>query len=261
VDRIPGAVSQGLAVELWDAMRILEMFYTSASLLYDEFNAPEIKSALDNLMIIPAAPVSSINYTAIAKKYKLKIKDPLSSPNFVGPMPPVGDFWDFVQARTKRVGVRLDSLRHDWLKIHPQLLDWDGSIVAAETIHAEVKLAVDCLSRGRRGPVCIGVSKQPCFCCEKFFDAWNDHSKKVKFHLAAGHKKVYPGWRPSGIDAIDKVVIEKIWEVVDALVSEVKRIESKDLVAASPLSTQKVVFENTELTHLLQIIDHWNAAG
>jgi OTT_1508-like deaminase len=199
------------------------MFYAS----YDEVNAAEFQGAFDSLAIIPATPLRYVNYPNIAKKYKVKTKDAWKPPT-VGPELPVRDFWEFVQARTRHISEPLSSLR-------PQLFEWNGAAVATETVHAEIKVAIHCLNRRRRRTICIrGVSKQPCFFCEAYFSAWNAHTnRRVWFQLAAGHKKAYPGWSPSGIDWIDEKVIERIWEVVDRLIADVKRIESKDSVAAS----------------------------
>ena len=260
VERIRGLHSQVMAVDLWQSLRILEMFFTSCSLLYDELNALEFRPFVDRLMIIPATPLSYIDYAGISKKYKIKTNEAWQSPT-VGPMLPVGDFWEFVQARTKHTSQPLNSLRYDWLKNHPQLFKWDGLIVASQTVHAEVKLALNCLNRRIRGQISIGVSKQPCFCCERFFDAWNAQSKRTHFHLAPGHKKVYPGWSPSGLHPIDQKVVEGVWEVVDKIIAEVKHIESKDLVAAAPWDTQKVLFGAFELSKLSQLIHDWNEKG
>lgn len=49
--------------------------------------------------------------------------------------------------------------------------------------------------------------------------------------------------------------------MVDKLIAEVKQIESKDLVAASPWQTQRVVFGAVELSKLSQLIHDWNENG
>jgi hypothetical protein len=150
----------------------------------------------------------------------------------------IGDFWDFVSLRAKKAGKKVYGLRQDWIKRYPALLGWKLDDFSKEVLHCEVKLALDCLNRRRNGKVVIGVSKQPCYCCETWFGAMNIKAKNIKFVLAAGHKKVYSGWRPSGLEEGDKKVISKIWGMMDSITSEVKRVEEKDLVPALPLKTQ-----------------------
>jgi hypothetical protein len=55
----------------------------------------------------------------------------------------------------------------------------------------------------------IDVSKQPYYYCETWFEAMNIQPKNMKFVLAAGHKKVPSGWRPSELEEGDKKVITK----------------------------------------------------
>ena len=79
--------------------------------------------------------------------------------------------------------------------------------------------------------------------------------------MAAGHKKVYPGWSPSGIEDGDKKVITRVWEMVDGIVDEVKRIEDKDLVTALPLKSTEIDFECVEIVELSSVISHMNTDG
>ena len=50
----------------------------------------------------------------------------------------------------------------------------------------------------------------------------NTKAKNIKFVLAAGNKKVYSGWRPSGLVEGDKEVIANIGGMVDIITAEVK---------------------------------------
>jgi hypothetical protein len=71
VDRLPRVWSQGMAVELWDCFRTLEIFHTSAILLWEHFSEPSRKAAMPHLKIFPANPVKDFNYVGIGKKYHL----------------------------------------------------------------------------------------------------------------------------------------------------------------------------------------------
>jgi len=263
VDRIPGTHSKGLGVDLWEALRTLELFHTSTILLWDQLSDEKYKTVMPYLQILPTKPLSELDFSAIGKKYKLSpSKSAIDSPVGVfGPSLPVGDFWKFLQARAKKSGKPLHGHRHDWLKKYKTLLDWDGASTATETLHCEVKLGLDCLNRCRKGKIVIGVSKQPCLCCETWFDAVSEKAKGVKFVLSPGHKKVYPGWRLSGIEDGDKKVIRKVWDMVDGIVNDVKRIEDKDLVAATPSKSEEIDLESVEISDLLAILSHVNSDG
>jgi len=88
----------------------------------------------------------------------------------------------------------------------------------------------------------IGISKQSCFCCESWFDTVSAKAKKIRYILAAGHKKLCPSWSPSGIEDADKKLIARMWEMTDGIVDEVKRIDGKDLVADLPLKSKEIDF-------------------
>ena len=251
-------------MEFWESLRILEVFHTSSVLLWEKLSEGKCKAALPYLEIIAATPVSAFDFQGIGKNYKLstsKYKAIVDAPVGSNTPLPVGDFWKFLQVRANKTGKPLHGLRHDWLKKYPRLLTWDGTSTATQTLHCEIKLALDCLDRRRQGKVVIGVSKQPCFCCESWFDAVSAKAKKIRFILAAGHKKVYPGWSPSGIEVGDKKVITRVWEMVDGIVNEVKRIEDKDLVTALPLKSTEIDFECVEIVELSSVISHMNTDG
>jgi hypothetical protein len=263
VDRIPGAHSKGLGVDLWEALRTLELFHTSTILLWEQLSDEKYKTVMPYLQILPTTPLSEFDFLAIGKKYKLSpSKSALDSPVGVfGPSLPVGDFWKFLQARAKKTGKPLQGHRHDWLKKYKALFEWDGAFTATESLHCEVKLGLDCLNRRRKGKIVIGVSKQPCLCCETWFDAVSAKAKGVKFILLPGHKKVYAGWRLSGIEDGDKKVIQKVWDMVDGIVADVKRIEDKDLVAAAPIKSQEIDLESVEISDLQAVLSHIYSDG
>ena len=253
VDRIPGVLSQGIAMELWESLRILEVFHTSSVLLWEKLSDEKCKAALPYLEIIAATLFRPSIFRGLERttssqpaRARLSLMPPLDQIRLCQ----WGTFGTFLQVRAKKTGKPLHGLRHDWLKKYPRLLTWDGTSTSTQTIHCEVKLALDCLNRRRQGKVVIGVSKQPCFCCESWFDAVNAKAKKIRFILAAGHKKVYPGWSPSGIEDGDKKVIARVWEMVDGVVDEVRRIEDKDLVTALPLKSKEIDFEGVEIDRI-----------
>jgi len=86
-------------------------------------------------------------------------------------------------------------------------------------------------------------------------------AKNITFILSPGHKKVYAGWRPSGIEDGDKKVINKVWEMVDEIITEVKWVEAKDLVAALPLQSQEIDLEAAEIDDLSSVINHMKSDG
>jgi hypothetical protein len=89
----------------------------------------------------------------------------------------------------------------------------------------------------------------------------NAKAKKVTFILAPGHKKVYGGWRPSGIDDGDKKVINEVWKMVDEIIVEVKRTENKDLVPALPLKSPEIDLEEFEIDDLRSVIKKMKSDG
>ena len=263
VDRIPAEESKALGMELWESFRTLEVFHTSSILLWEQVSDERYKNVVPHLTIIAANPIAEFDFGAIGKKYKLSLaKAVVGSPSGeMGPSLPIGDFWNFVQVRTKKTGRPLHGLRHDFLKSYPGLLIWDGNFTSNQTLHCEVKLALDCLHRRRKGKIVIGVSKQKCLCCEAWFDAVNAKAKNIAFILSPGHKKVYPGWRPSGIEDGDRKVIDKVWETVDDIIAEVKRVEAKDLVAAVPLQSQEIDLDVAEIDDLGSVINQMKSEG
>jgi OTT_1508-like deaminase len=195
----------------------------------------------------------------LAKKYKLSVGNP-SKGNQSEDLP-VNDFFDFLCVRAKKAGKKMDSsLKQDWLKKYPQLIDWKcRKEDQAATVHCEIKLALDCLNRRRTGKVVIGVSKQPCYCCESWFNGINHKAKNIKFSLALGHKKVYSGWSLTGIEEGDKKAIAKVWEVVDAVAEEVSHIESQDLIPGYPLEVgnKATEFAVAEMAKLHEIASNF----
>ena len=97
--------------------------------------------------------------------------------------------------------------------------------------------------------------------CEAWFDAVSAKAKNVTFILSPGHKKVYTGWRPSGIEDGDKEVINKVWEMVNEIIAEVKRVEAKDLLAALPLQFQEIDHEASEIDVLGSVINQMKSDG
>lgn len=74
VDWIPGMLSQGYAMELWEPLRILEVFHTSSVLLWEKLSDEKCKPALSYLEIIAAASISVFDFHRIEKNYKLSIR-------------------------------------------------------------------------------------------------------------------------------------------------------------------------------------------
>ena len=71
----------------------------------------------------------------------------------------------------------------------------------------------------------------------------------------------HAGWRLSGIEDGDKKVIRKVWDMVDGIVIDVKRIEDKDLVAATPSKSEEIDLESVEISDLLAVLSHINSDG
>jgi hypothetical protein len=101
-------------MELWESLRILETFHTSAALLWEQTSNAEYKHVVPCLSVIPARPISDFNFASISKMYKFSpttvvVKLPEGA---IGPNLPVGDFWRFLQVRIKKTGKPLHGLRH-----------------------------------------------------------------------------------------------------------------------------------------------------
>jgi hypothetical protein len=115
-ERIPGTLSKGLALELWESLRILEVFHTSSVLLWEKLSDEKCKAALPYLEILSASPVSAFDFQGIGKQYKLspsKGKAVVDDAIVSNTPLPVGDFWKFLQVRAKKTGKPLHGLRHD----------------------------------------------------------------------------------------------------------------------------------------------------
>jgi len=264
VDRVTGSESTALGMELWESFRTLELFHTSTILLWEQLNNEPYQQMVPHLRIIPANAVTAFDYLSIEKRYKLKVAEDVDAStegDTIGPSLPVGDFWDFIKVRSKKRGHVIHGLRHDFLKRYPALLHWDGNVVTRQSLHSEVKLALDCLQRRKKGKLVIGVSKQKCLSCETWFDALNSSLKNVHFILAPGHKKVYPGWRFSRIINADRAVIAKVWDLVDKITDDVKRIEPRDLVPAMPVHTQQIELDKEEMKSLAAVLNAVHSEG
>jgi hypothetical protein len=68
--------------------------------------------------------------------------------------------------------------------------------------------------------------------CEAWFHGLNGKSSTVRFHIGRGHKKVYPGWKLSGVAEGDSEAITKLWSCVDTMIEEVPHSERKDFFPA-----------------------------
>lgn len=80
---------------------------------------------------------------------------------------------------------------------------------------------MDALSENRRWKVVIGVSKQPRFCCEAWFDGVNKKARGIDFKVDEGHKKVYCNWKGVGIKEGDIFVVSRVWDNIDNMIATV----------------------------------------
>jgi len=64
-------LSQELAMELWESLRILEVFYMSGVLLWEKLSDGKCQAVLSYLEIIAATLVSAFDFHRIEKNYKL----------------------------------------------------------------------------------------------------------------------------------------------------------------------------------------------
>ena len=112
-------------MELCESLRVLELFHTSAVLLYEQLSDGKCKTALKHPEIIPAGASSTFNLQGIAKKYKLAIrKTPIDVPAEWDSTLPVGDFWEFLHLRAKKTGNR--SMGYDMTGLRNILTCWTG---------------------------------------------------------------------------------------------------------------------------------------
>ena len=56
-------------------------------------------------------------------------------------------------------------------------------------------------------------------------------------------------------------MINKVWEMVDKIIDEVKRVEAKDLVAALPLQSQEIGLDAAEIDNLGSVINQMKSDG
>jgi OTT_1508-like deaminase len=101
--------------------------------------------------------------------------------------------------------------------------------------------------------IVIGVSKDPCFCCESWYELLNNNLKGVMFRLQPGHCKVYPGWQRSGIAEGDSYVIRKFWDRVDRMIEAVVHAEHWDFVPSLMSAPIKAEFLDSSFQILKNI--------
>jgi OTT_1508-like deaminase len=152
------------------------------------------------------------------------------------------DFYHLLTTHANAHGMRVPGQRRDWIAAYPKLKNWEGEGMAAETLHCEVKLGMHLLTQDKWIPeIAIGVSKDPCFACEAWYDGLNACLLDWTFHLEPGHCKAYAGWKPSGVAEGDANVVRKVWEHVDRMIEKIQHSERRDFVPslmATPPPTQ-----------------------
>jgi OTT_1508-like deaminase len=78
--------------------------------------------------------------------------------------------------------------------------------------------------------VVIGVSKEPCWPCELFYEGMNELIENMEFVMDEGHRKPYPGWIFSGISELDGYVSKNAWKYLDKTMQSVRHLERRDFV-------------------------------
>jgi OTT_1508-like deaminase len=233
------AVSRSFGQELWETLRELGLFYTGANLFHHAMQGNDYKPVRSKLTIVgidlqppKALPTIVKNHHGSLtlskkipnspKKDKLTLKDGAPSPV---------DFHEILKDHAQTHGARVPGYRRDWLMQYPRLDEWPDINLAAQCLHCEVKMGLHILSKSNTAVnVAIGVSKNPCFLCEAWFEGLKVGG--FMFHLEPSHKKVYPGWQLPGVHEADSYVIEKVWKHVDRMIQEVPHAERKDFVPA-----------------------------
>ena len=232
IRRLAGSASQKAGEDLWDLFRYLGVFYSSARIMHDTFSEGKWRSLASYIVIRPARGLSDVNLTAIGKKYHLSVVEGDEVKAEVETWPKC-DFFDVVQIRSMQTGKKILS-RDDWVRQYHHLNEFHELDDVQGEVHCEVKLAMDALSKNRKGKVVIGVSKQPCFCCEAWFDGVNKKARGINFKVDEGHKKVYCNWKGVGIKEGDNFVVSRVWGKIDQMIATVKHVEEKDFVSAIP---------------------------
>jgi hypothetical protein len=237
--KINFAVSRSFAQDLWETLRELGLFYTGANLFHhamqsNDYNAVRSKLTIVGIDLQPAKALSAIaknhngSLTLSKKIPNCPKKDKLTLKN---DEPCPVDFHEMLKDHAQAHGRRVPGYRRDWLMQYPKLEEWPETKIAAQCLHCEVKMGLHILSKSNTAVnVAIGVSKNPCFLCEAWFEGLNLGG--YTFHLEPSHKKVYPGWQLPGVQEPDSYVVEKTWKHVDRMIEEVPHIERKDFVPA-----------------------------
>ena len=107
------------------------------------------QKALPILEIIVVGDPSTINSMELKKKYHLTVSEEISIATSTPRNESVPlDFYELVKDRAKRACKKVAGHRQDWLGLYLALRDWERIGDAKETLHCEVKLALDCLNMG-----------------------------------------------------------------------------------------------------------------
>jgi hypothetical protein len=147
------------------------------------------------------------------------------------PTPRMADFYEVLKDRAKRSNVEMDGMRKDFISRYRELYIWKSPPPQA-ILHTELKLCLRMLIHKRLEPTTIiGVTKLPCFSCEKWVSAVISlPGIPTQFLVAPGHRKVYGSWQFPGIVRADNAVRKIIWTLVDEIVATTPHHDHRDMI-------------------------------
>jgi hypothetical protein len=144
--------------------------------------------------------------------------------------PRTADFYTVLSGRPARHHLQINGTRKDWISEYPELRTWKTN-VTVQILHREITLALHVALYHGACRYIIGVSKNPCAICDKFFEHWNNIThNNSEFIIAPGHRKVYANWQLTGIGPLDSQIISDVWASVDSLIQETEHNHRGDTI-------------------------------
>ena len=213
-----------IGIEFWDLCNLLSAYYDGSTLISIYLAQDPYAQLLPHLQIQGVSEWLPSESEALAEKLSVPMTSTIGQRS--------ADFYTVLADRASRCQLNLNGTRKDWIIEYPTLRDWKSTTTSAQTLHCEVKLALHIsLYYHREAIYIIGVSKNPCSNCETWFTHWNDlPNNNNQFIIPPSHRKVYSGWKLSGLQPLDAHVVSTVWASVDDLIARTEHAHHTDTI-------------------------------
>jgi hypothetical protein len=217
-------VTHQLALEAWEVFRNVGIYFNGGRLLYSYISDHKYKIALADLSITGVESLSREQRDELSWRLSLEVE---RAPPYQRQM----DFYDVLRDRAARTRTKVRALRQDYTGQHRELNQWPDTSAEEPVLHTELKLCLYLLlQQNLKSKTIIGVTKNPCFCCERWIEELNSLNIPTQFVVAPGHHKVYGGWQFPGIAKADEAVRRMMWVLVDEIIATTTHQDMRDTV-------------------------------